>query len=292
MRQIDLFIVGTQKSGTTSLLHYLGEHPQIAAQAQQEMSYFVSDQEYARGYEAAYTHYFGHALRTKPDAKALVAKHASLCHRPEALERLWLHNAACKLIIILRNPVDRAFSSYLMEKKKWGEKGTFDEVIPALLKAPDDWRHRAYLEYGIYHRDIAKIIDRFGRQALTVIAFGDLKKNPVAASRQVFSALGVDATFAPKATVHNEGGAARSTAYATLLNEYVLNNKSAVNRFARKFVPPHHAARIGGLLRSINRGRKTESISPEMRSLLVQYYKPHNEKLADLLGQDFSHWDR
>ena len=291
--KIDLFIVGAQKSATTSLLNYLGEHPQILAHSQQEMSYFVSDEEYALGYAAAFDRYFGHNARTKKGAQRVVAKHASQCHRDGAIQRLRDHNPDCKLAMIVRNPVDRAYSSYLMEKKKRGTEGAFDHVIRSLVDETKDWRRRAYLEYGLYHQDIEKLLAHFGRDALTVFAFEELKANPAGVSQSVFRLLGVDDTYVPEQKVHNEGGSARSPQFARLINEHVLNPKAHLNKLARRIVAPHHAARIGAALRRVNRDtRKAEPMRPETRAFLVEYYKPHNDALGKLLGRDFSHWNQ
>src|SRR5262245_11979337 len=108
--KIDAMIVGAQKSGTTSLLRYLSQHPMIEAHLPEEFSFFVRDAEYELGIESAFTRFFTGTDFSDP--KVVVAKNAGMCYNEVALGRLKNHHPGVIVIMVIRNPVDRAWSSY------------------------------------------------------------------------------------------------------------------------------------------------------------------------------------
>src|SRR6185295_13613127 len=112
-RKIDLMIVGAQKSGTTSLKNYLGQHPAIITHLQTEFSFFVEEKEYINGMESAFKIYFSDVVPY--GSRRIVAKSASMYLNEKSLQRLRRSNPDCQVVILLRNPVERAYSSYLME---------------------------------------------------------------------------------------------------------------------------------------------------------------------------------
>src|SRR2546421_13021843 len=113
-RKIDLMIVGAQKSGTTSLKNYLGQHPEVVTHLETEFSYFFHESEYVKGPAGMFRKNFLNALQGR--SKKIIAKSAGLYVDEAALERLKELNPHYKLVLLLRNPVQRAHPSYLMER--------------------------------------------------------------------------------------------------------------------------------------------------------------------------------
>ena len=130
MKPVDVFIIGAQKCGTTSLLRYLSEHSNILGHMQTEMTYFSVDSEYNKGYDRAWRRYYRSVNQSQ---SIVIAKNAHMYRNQEAIRRLKLHNPDCKIVFIIRNPVERAYSSYLMEKSSWGEEFSFDEIVDKYL---------------------------------------------------------------------------------------------------------------------------------------------------------------
>lgn len=106
--KIDVMIAGAQKAGTSSLKYYLQQHPEISSHINLECDYFVSEQ-------ADFDKYFVQYFET-PN-KVILAKYAGIYKQENFLKKLYIHNQNCKLIFILREPVDRLVSAYDMEKK-------------------------------------------------------------------------------------------------------------------------------------------------------------------------------
>ena len=151
-RKIDLFIVGAQKAGTSSLKNYLSEHPEVSTHLPQEFSYFYDDNEFEKGEEFALGKYYN----DKADFKVRIAKHAHLYSSEKAIKRLHEHNPDCKIIFILRNPVERTFSSYQMEKLYNRVDFTFEELVSSLDGSfpleLEPWQRESIVEFGYYEK--------------------------------------------------------------------------------------------------------------------------------------------
>ncbi len=106
---LDVVIVGAAKCGTSSLQAAFAQHPAAWVQSRSEMMFFIDDDEYERGMDAALARYFGEGGDL---ASVSVAKLAALMHYPAAVERLRVTSPDAHLIVLLRNPVDRAYSAY------------------------------------------------------------------------------------------------------------------------------------------------------------------------------------
>ena len=130
---IQLMIVGAQKSGTSSLLRYLEQHPDMHTHPQPEMTFFLQDREYSRGYEWAFAKYFaGESDRDDIANKQLIAKNVMVMHSPEVMQRIYEHNPDIHLVVLLREPVARAYSAYWWARRRgWENIKTYEEALAA-----------------------------------------------------------------------------------------------------------------------------------------------------------------
>lgn len=168
---INVFIAGAQKAGTTSVLKYLGNSPSAIIHPQIEMTYFYVDDEFQKGESALSKKY----KLSSVDGKFCIAKHATLTRSDNALKRLKEHNPDCKIIFCTRDPVKRAFSSYLMEKRGKSVSETFDEVIKiAMEKRTSHWYYNVIVELGCYQKHINRILKYFPKDQLMVVRLEDL----------------------------------------------------------------------------------------------------------------------
>jgi hypothetical protein len=277
-KKIDLFIVGAQKCATTSLKNYMSEHPSINGQVQTEMTYFGNDIEFEKGYNLAVDTYFS---QNKADRAVYVAKHASLCSHKIGLQRLKEHNPDCKIIYMIRNPVDRAVSSFVMQKNTGYENRSLDEAIGDLLNNKSGWQYRAVIELGFYIDGINNILNNFDASQLKVVIFEEMKENPHAILADIFDWINVDNKFVPECTkVHNEGGNPKSKVYRNILNVF-MNEKNSVKKVLKKLLPNQLTARIGIELRQFNKNpNDREFVLQSTRDLLSNIYEPYNKELA------------
>ena len=284
MERIDLFIAGAQKCGTTSLKNYLGEHPQTYVQFRTEMTYFIKDAEYETGFDNAYRQYF---RGEKPGDSVTVAKYVSMARSQKGLNRLFEHNPDCKIIYMVREPVQRSFSSYLMERAIDNETLDFRCAIERAMADPEHWKFKAYIGNGFYSDDIKNIIAVFGRDKLKIVVFEEFKSDPRAVLAGIFSWLNIDPEFRPNVgRIHNKGGAPRSKVLAVLIR-YFTRERSPVKNVLKRILPARFASYIGYYVRQINKVDSKATLDADSRHFLSEYYREKNKELFDLLGREF-----
>jgi hypothetical protein len=183
----DVVILGAQKSGTTSLHGYLVQHPGVVEPLRKEVHYF--DVNYGRG-EAWYRAHFG---RTGEPGLNLDSSPYYLYH-PAVPRRLKALLPDARLIILLRDPVRRAYSHYWHERGKGREKLGFEEAIAAepgrlgqsetqladgSLERSHEHQHFSYLARGRYAEQLERWIALFPREQFLILRFEDLARDPL-----------------------------------------------------------------------------------------------------------------
>ena len=198
----DFLILGAQKAGTTALYAYLRWHPHITGPAFKEVSFF--DRHYARG-EAWYRAHLPARVR----AGTLVGEASpSYLFHPLAPERVAALVPDARLIALLRNPVDRAFSHYQHEVALGRETLSFEEAIEReeermhgevehMLRDPTyfsyPWWNYTYLARGRYAEQLERWFAVFPREQVLVLATDELAADPEAAYSRVLDFLEVEA---------------------------------------------------------------------------------------------------
>ena len=290
-RLIDIAIVGAQKAGTSSLAYYLTQHPQIVTHKQLEMTFFVNDAEFRAGYSRAYRRHFPRNI--SPDQK-LLAKSVGILYREDAMDRLAEHNKACKLIVVFRNPVDRAYSAYLYALRMgWETLPTFEQAIAA----EEDRKatggrlavHCAYLERGHYAQQLANIRKRFPSSQTHILLMDDLDQELAQTMCTTLQFLGLGAEFLP---IGNEKQNTARMARWPMLSRIIVKDHP-LRRRIREFVPDGIALRLRNLLLSANQADgNIPAMDAETRNALVEHFMPLNRQLEELIGRNLSHWDQ
>lgn len=192
MRQLpDFAIIGAQKGGTTSLYEYLSRHPDVEPAFKKEVHFF--DIHFSKGLDWYRAHF-------PLQGTGVVAGEASPSYlfHPRAAERVQATLPGIRLIVLLRNPIDRAFSHYQMNVRKGIETLSFEEAIarePERLRQSDDpdrdqhWRWYSYLSRGHYADQLRPWQARFPREHLHIIKSEDFFANPAGVYEQVLKWL-------------------------------------------------------------------------------------------------------
>src|SRR5882724_1542024 len=120
--RLEFILAGAQKSGTTALHYFLSRHPNITMGDQQEIHFFDNDALFASeiDYEELHKHY----PPLGPSTIAGDCTPSYIYHKP-AVERIWKYNPKTKLLILLRNPVDRAFAHWNMNDSEVASRWIF-----------------------------------------------------------------------------------------------------------------------------------------------------------------------
>ena len=176
----DFFIVGAQNSATSTLYAFLRQHPDIFMPALKEPHYFsqlppVWHMQYPITHvsrQDSYLSLFSAVGKTKYKGEAS----SSYLWSDDAPSRIHRANPSAKIVIILRNPVERAYSHYLMDVREGRQSLPFMDAIQ------EDWSRRdkgygvsrLYVELGLYYRQVKRYLAIFGRKQVKVVLFRHL----------------------------------------------------------------------------------------------------------------------
>ncbi len=198
---VNFIIAGVQKGGTTALFDYLGDYPDIALPDAKELHFFDDEaQDWGRPDYGAYHARFAAATgRPCGEATPIYA------YWPNSLERIAAYNPAMKLIMVLRDPVQRAWSHWRMEYARGVETHPFAWCIregrQRLFEAEPWGHHRevSYVERGFYGEQMARLYGLFPRDQVLVLTSDSLRRDPGPALSQVRTFLGLPPAASPLA---------------------------------------------------------------------------------------------
>src|SRR5256884_6872717 len=178
IERLDFILAGAQKSGTTALHYFLSKHPNITMGDQQEIHFFDNDAMFVSGadYEQLHKHYPLLAL-----SKIAGDCSPSYIYYEPVAERLLKYKPKIKLLILLRNPVDRAFAHWNMQRFKGREPLDFFDAVreerTRIAGAPlAEARRFAYVDRGFYGQQLARLFKFFPREQLKAVKFEDFKE--------------------------------------------------------------------------------------------------------------------
>jgi len=193
IERLDFVLAGAQKSGTTALHYFLSRHPKITMGDQQEIHFFDNDALFVSepDYEQLHQHYPLLAASTL----AGDCTPSYIYHEP-AMERIWKYNPKIKLLILLRNPVDRAFAHWNMQRFRCREPLDFFDAVreekTRMAGAPRaEARRFAYVDRGFYGQQLARLFKFFPREQVKAVKFEDFKEKQREMLTSIFSFLGV-----------------------------------------------------------------------------------------------------
>jgi Sulfotransferase domain len=192
IERLDFILAGAQKSGTTALHYFLSRHPDITMGDQQEIHFFDNDAMFVA--EVDYEQLHKHYPRLAATAIAGDCTPSYMYYEPAA-ERIWKYNPQIKLLIILRNPVERAFAHWNMQRFRGREPLDFFDAVREEQSRisgapPTEARRFAYVDRGFYGRQLARFFEFFPREQLKVVKFEEFKNNQRETLVSIFSFLG------------------------------------------------------------------------------------------------------
>jgi Sulfotransferase domain len=308
----NFIVVGANKGGTTSIYHYLRQHPEVYLSPVKEPHYFSKDievnlfkrefaqnklqdiEKYVNGdmheeYHAAFIRdesQYRKLFKNVKGQKAIGELSTSYLYSTDAAQEIKDLVPNCKIIICLRNPIDRAYSHYRMNL--WtGNSNEFD-FYQALV---DDYNHipkvwgnaHLYTEIGMYYEQVKRYIDIFGKENVKIIFTEDMKKNAAGVIKEVYAFIGVDTNFTPDtSTQYNE---VYTPKYKNLT--WFLN-KSGIRPLMKKFSPKFIKSII---VKTLYKGKSDKGEIPaNAKAFLMGKLEQDIKKLSTLLNKDLSNW--
>lgn len=294
MTMPNFLVIGAAKAGTTALYYYLKQHPQIYMSPEKEPKFFAleGDKLDFRGpgdreniNKSAITDIETYRQLFKGVTNEIAIGEASplYLYSPKAAERIKKYIPHAKLIAILRNPIERAYSGYIMHVREGRE--TAKDFAEALQEEEtrilNNWGWGHYVNVGFYHTQLKRYLDLFDREQIRVYLYEDLKTNPISLVQDIFRFLGVDDTFLPDTSLkYNVAGVPKNDALKALIKN--LNPvKPAMN-----FLLPDK-------LRHYVRSKifeKPPLLSPDIHQNLIEVYREDILNLQNFLQRDLSQW--
>lgn len=212
--KVNFLVIGAQKAGTTALDHYLRQHPDIGMADVKEVHYFDDEDVFAQE-PADHASYEAHF----PGKKSFHGETTPiyLWWKP-ACERIHRYNPDMKLIAVLRDPTERAYSQWNMEFNRGEETRDFRSSVQAELehrKTEPDRQHRvfSYLSRGFYAEQIERFQRTFAPHQLLWVKYEDLRKDPERQLARIFDHIGASTEAYRFAPVEANKGA-----YATMID--------------------------------------------------------------------------
>ena len=289
---IDAFIVGAQKAGTTSLLKYLSEHPDIAAHVQLEFTYFVPNKEKEEEFEDYISRCYSADAATK---KIRLAKYANAYVHEACIANLKKHNPDCKLIFLLRDPVKRAFSAWSMGYGEGWIHDPFEQIFSEIKANENGTRSMWYekiVRYGFYDESLKMIYRYFPPEQVCIVYFESLVKDPGQVSAQILEFLGLSQSEQiDYAKRHNETFDI-SNKFLKKTFHWMKKESNPGKRFIRRILPYPAFLWMGRTIGSLFKGKAKvkHELLPDTKGKLYLFYKPHVQELKRLTGAEINVW--
>lgn len=258
------------RSGTTTLTHWLRHHSQVEMAAVKEVHYF--DRNYERG--------IGWYASQLPAASGMKTGEATpnYCYDPLAVERMGKQIPDARLLLLLRNPIDRAQSHYWHNRARGKEALSFEEAIEVeperLERGALDRAWYSYLDRGRYLGQVDRILESFPRSSLGIFFYDDLERDPSRLFESVCRFLAVDVEDP-------------AVDMSWKVNAYTEFHSTRMRRLGKRLPKP--------LGRVVGRVNVRKSVAyPEMaastRERLRRVFGQEHEALEDVLGMAVPQW--
>ncbi|PZD73251.1 hypothetical protein C1752_02324 [Acaryochloris thomasi RCC1774] len=289
----NFIIIGPAKCGTTSLCHYLGQHPEIYISPAKEPRFFAPEfyatppnslvRKGARRKQMGLQEYKS-LFRGVTTEKAIGEASTEYMFFPKSPNRIKELIPQAKLITVLRNPCDRAFSAYCYQRRDGAENLTFKEALEEEEKrSKEDWRPGwRYKEAGFYYEQISRYSELFSPQQLKIFLYEELNQNPLDTLKNIFKFLEVDSGFVPDLSRKN----------VSSVPQNLLINKMLVPSSPISFLKPYLPDQWKIILRNIReKNRKSKPDLPDdLRETLVKTYEEDILRLQEYIQKDLSSW--
>jgi hypothetical protein len=271
LSQIAFLMVGAQRCGTTWVDEALRDHPQVYLPPQKQTYFF--DQKYDRGI----TWYLENFSGVGPQHKRAGEVASSYC-LPHAIPKIAAHLPHIRLILAMRNPVDRAYSYYL-SRRTLGDREykTFEE---ALEEKP------SIISRGHYIEQVELLLQHYPKERILFLLYDDLVADDRAYLRAIHEFIGVDPSIGSK-----QLGQRRHTGHVANVR-YRLEKFGLKPLFRKLKRSPAGDALRKAAGRILNKTDYRKTMDESTRRRLIEHYAPFNQQLGVFLKRDLSHWSR
>jgi hypothetical protein len=294
MKLPNFIIFGVQKAGTTSIYNYLQQHPQVYMSPLKETNFWNKDSKDIKPNRIpnkspkilTFEQYAQLFDDVKDEIAVGEASPNYLFHYQTSSELIYQNLPQVKLMAILRDPSERAYSDYLMHIREAENGG---KTLIEQLKYSS---HKSYvLRKGLYYQPLKCYLEKFNQDQIRVYLYEDLCKSPMQFMQNMYKFLGVDPTFCPDTTRKSqEGKLPKNQAVNNLLRTQNPIRKAAAN--ALKIIMPLQVRQnIRSQILQLNSiDKKQLPLPAQDRKLLIDFYRDDILQLQELIGRDLTNW--
>jgi hypothetical protein len=298
----NFLIVGAAKSGSTSLYQYLNQHPEVFMPVNKEPNYFVADYQKKMSKDCpSYDidmkrmvfekdDYYNLFNEVKPNHKAIGEASVTYLFKPNvAIPKIKKELGDPKILIILRNPIKRAFSHYSYACELGLEKLSFDEAISIENKRlKNNWSSTfAYINQGMFYNQIKSYKEAFSN--VYVLVLDDFVENKQLELEKVYKFLGIDSSFK---NFFDESFNVSGVPKIKFLHKYLVQDNSLKSKIKSLFInvlSEKFLRKIARKARRLNQGKKMIATVENNQNLKLIYKKDINY-LSNLLNKDLTFW--
>lgn len=292
----NFFIVGAAKSGTSSLDRYLSQHPDIYIPPKKE-AHFFSIADFPSQFEGPGDEGMNlYTVRNPSEYEQLfdgVRNETSIgessvfyLYYPGTAKRIQRAIPNAKVIVILRNPVDRAFSAYTHLIRDGRETLSFEQSLAQEEKRKSMhfepmWLYR---ELGLYSTQVKRYLDVFGREQVHVVIFEEFLKNPEEHLKGVLNFLGVKADIEiDTSTEYNESGQPK----LRWMYDFI-SKPNGLKEIIKPLFPPAMREKLG--IRAKSMMLTKMQMETATRAKLTNYFAGDIARLEEILERSLSVW--
>jgi hypothetical protein len=305
MTMPNFLIIGAAKSGTTALYEHLKQHPQIFMSWLKEPHFFAFEGEKPRfqgpGDQDLYNHIvvddvedYRSLYQGVSEEIAIGEASANYLYLLRARDRIRHYVPEAKLIAVLRNPAERAYSSFLHMTRDLREPS--DDFAQALEAEQERIQNNwgpiwHYKHAGFYYEQLKRYYEAFGAEQIKVYLYEDLIDNPIGLQADIYRFLGVDDAFVPDVSArYNVSGAPKNKQLHAL--HTFLMRPHPLKSILKPLLPSGLRRRL--LERTVNEIRNRNLAKPpfpiEVRRQLIETYREDIRRLQVLIQRDLSKW--
>ncbi len=298
LRRPDFLIIGAGKSGTSSLFHYLEEHPQVYVPGAKELNFYslcgntnYSEAEIRRTWPDAVTdqaHYL--QLFARAGSHQVTGEASPMyLYWPGTAERIRADIPNARLIAILRQPSKRLWSRWLHLARE--NRTPTERFEDCLDRTSIWWRRPDLITEGFYGKNLEAYYRCFDREQLLVLEFDQFRKHPQQTMQQVFNHLGIPAIDIDTKTNWNKSGVIRNQWIHRLVGGNSVF-KSWIHRLSPQAWESlrRHKGLKKQVLRLRNQNLHRPDFDPEVKSALDEIYKEDMLRTQELTQLDLRHW--
>lgn len=284
----DFFVLGVAKGGTTTLFKMLQQHPDIWLPHFKEIHFFDDTVNWDKGL-SWYLEKFEAAEAGKICGDISPGYFERQSHVIPRMREVLVGREMPQLIVILRNPIERAYSHWFFHECYYGGTQLFEKVVAdAVAARAPDFDNSCFVSDSLYADRLKAWFELAGRENVKVILADDLAENASGVANDILAFLDLEEGF-------DFSGITDANVASVPKSRSLMNFLSSPPLLARKMINAFFSERLKSDMRQklyqLNAKKKRKpQMKPEVRASLAKFYRSDIERTSCLIGRDLSKW--